>query len=79
MRAIGSAKSNTRCLEAPGQLIRLRATAVSIAKDGETATVGAACTLRELAHTLALSGSQLYSTVEIGNLTAGAMAMYAAT
>ena len=75
VRAVGSAKSNTRCLEAPGQLLRLGGlTGIQIAADGKTATVGAGVVLRELSHALAARGLQLYSAIELGNLTAGAMA-----
>ena len=73
MRAIGSAKSNTRCLEAParGDLLRLhRLSDVAVAQDRRTATVGAGCTLVSLAQQLAADGLQLYSAVEIGDLTA---------
>ena len=36
--------------------------------------VGAGCTLRELAQHLFFEGLQLYSAVEIGNMTIGALA-----
>ena len=49
-------------------------TSVKISSDREYATAGAGCTLRDLAYTLAKDNLQLYSTVEIGNLTVGAMA-----
>ena len=75
VRAIGSAKSNTRCLEAPGRLIRLESmTHIAVSADRTTATVGAGIVLRELADKLAAQGLQLYSIIEIGNITAGAMA-----
>ena len=75
VRAIGSAKSNTMCLASAGQVIRLdRMTDIVIADDRATAIVGAGCVLRSLVHTLADAGLQLYSTIELGNLTAGAMA-----
>eukprot|EP00966_Prymnesium_polylepis_P137726 3182940-Prymnesium_polylepis.1 len=75
VRAVGSAKSNTRCLEVPGAMLRVEMAEVQVAKDRASATAGAGCTLRDLAHALAAAGLQLYSTVEIGNLTAGAMAV----
>ena len=58
---------------AAGQMIRLEhdASSVRVAPDRATATVGAGLVLRELAHHLASLGLQLYSAIELGNLTAG--------
>ena len=75
VRAIGSAKSNTKCLQVVDEMWRVDGmTSVKISSDREYVTAGAGCTLRDLAYTLAKDNLQLYSTVEIGNLTVGAMA-----
>jgi hypothetical protein len=76
VRAVGSAKSNTRCLEAPGAMVRLAAhDSVRIAPDRKSALVGAGATERSIAAALSAAGLQLCSSIELGNITAGAMAV----
>ena len=75
IRAVGSAKSNTRCLEVDqlGGVVRLdKIDTITISDDRTTVTAGAGVMMRTLADHLTKDGLQLYSAVEIGNVTLGA-------